>query len=128
MFKKNPDQTTIMQLDPNGKKLNELVMFSNVYFICMEYRLQVHKQACYLFQYPSKVVTETADAVSKSKFPLPKTMTRRFFWLLQMIRKYERCRKNYTRVSSKADYSPSNTSMEDFTPGLNSAIYIIREI
>ena len=37
-------------------------MFPNVYFICTEYRLQVYTQTSYLFQYPSKVVTETADA------------------------------------------------------------------
>ena len=33
--------------------------------------------------------------------------------------------KNHTRVPSKSDYSTSNTSMEDFTPGLNSAIDIV---
>ena len=37
-------------------------MFPNVYFICMEYRLQVYKQTYYLLQYLSKFVTETAEA------------------------------------------------------------------
>ena len=40
-------------------------MFPNVYFIYMEYRPQVYKQTCYLFQYPSKVVTKTTDAKIK---------------------------------------------------------------
>ena len=40
-------------------------MFQIDYFICMEYRLQVYKQTSYLFQYPSKVVTKTADAKIK---------------------------------------------------------------
>ena len=32
----------------------------------MEYRFQVHKQTFYLFQYPSKIVTETGDPKTKS--------------------------------------------------------------
>ena len=57
-------------------------------------------------------------------------MARKFFWLLQMsinlvakeFQKRECCHKNHAKVPSKADYSMSNISMEDFTPSLNSAI------
>ena len=56
----------IMQLDTKRKKnLRARYMFPNVYFIYMEYRPQVYKQTCYLFQYPSNVVTKTTDAKIK---------------------------------------------------------------
>ena len=38
-------------------------MFPNVYFVYMEYRPQVYKKTCYLFQ--SNVVTKTTDAKIK---------------------------------------------------------------
>ena len=80
----------------------------------MKYRLQIYKQTCYLFQYSTKVVTETEIILVIADVNL---MTKKF-------QKHEYCHKNHTRVPSKSDYSASNTSMEDFTPGLNSAIDI----
>ena len=76
----------------------------------------VYKQTSYLFQYPSKVVTETADA--KIKIGVTKN---------DQFQKHECCHKNYARVPSKSDYSTPNTSMEDFAPDLNSAIEIIKQ-
>lgn len=40
-------------------------MLPKNYFICVEYRLRVCQQICYLFQNPSNIVTETADAKVK---------------------------------------------------------------
>ena len=107
-------------------------MFRNVYFVCMEYRLQGYKQTCYLFLYPSKGVTETADA--KIKIGVTKNDDKEILLVnadvnlvAKEFQKYEHCHKNLTRVPSKSDYSTSNTSMEDFTSGLNLPIDIIEQ-
>ena len=42
------------------------------------------------------------------------------------FQKHEYCYKNHTSESNKSGYLTSNTSM-DFTPGLNSAIDIIKQ-
>ena len=96
----------------------------------MKYRLQIYKQTCYLFQYSTKVVTETADA--KIEIGVVKNDDTKIILVIadvnlmtKKFQKHEYCHKNHTRVPSKSDYSASNTSMEDFTPGLNSAIDII---
>ena len=47
--------------------------------------------------------------------------------VVKEFQKHKYCHKNITRVPSKSDYSTSNASMEDFTPGLNSAINIIEQ-
>ena len=46
---------------------------------------------------------------------------------MQEFQKHEYCHKTHIRVPIKADYFKPNTSMEDFTPGLNSFIYIIEQ-
>ena len=107
-------------------------MFPIVYFICMEYRLQVYKQTCYLFQYPSKVVTETA--VAKIKIDITKNVYKEILLVIADVnlaakefQKHEHCHKNDKRVPSKSDYSTSNTSTEDFIVGLNSVTDIIEQ-
>ena len=53
-------------------------------------------------------------------------MTRKFLWLLQLLTWWQKKFRNTSTVMpSKSDYSTSNTSMENFILGLNSAIYII---
>ena len=114
------------------KTLGARYMFPNVCFICMEYRLQVYKQTCYLFQYSSKVVTETTRA--KIKISLTESddkeillVTADVNLVAKEFQKLDYYYKNHTRVPSKSNYSTSNASMEDFTPGLNSVIDIIEQ-
>ena len=45
--------------------------------------------------------------------------------VLKEFQKHKHCHKNPTRLPNKSDYSTSNTSMEDFTPGLNLTVVII---
>ena len=47
--------------------------------------------------------------------------------VVKEFQKHKYYHKNITRVPSKSNYSTSNASMEDFTPGLNSAINIIEQ-
>ena len=117
---KNPDQPMIMQPDPKRKILKELDK-------CLfhMYGAQTSSKNK-LFQYPSKNVTETADA--KIKIGATKTDGKEILLVIAEVnlvakkfQRYEYCHKNQTRVPSRSDYSTSNTSMEDFTPGLNSA-------
>ena len=96
-------------------------MFSNVCFICMEYRLRAYKQTNYLFQYSSKDVTETADA--KIKISVTKNDEKEILFVIANVNlvanEFQKHGNLHARVPSKSDYSTSNTSMEDFTPGLN---------
>lgn len=46
---------------------------------------------------------------------------------MQEFQKHEYCHKTHTKVPIKSDYFTPNTSMEDFTPGLNLSIYIIEQ-
>ena len=89
-------------------------MFPNFYFICMQCRLQVHKQACYLFQYQSKVVAGTT--VPKLKIGVIKNNDKEIvlasanvILVAKVFQRHEHCYKNHTRVPSKSDYSTSNT-------------------
>ena len=55
-------------------------MFPFVYFIFMDYRLQVHKKHVI---YPSIYQTFLLkQQTQESKLALPKTITRKLFWLL----------------------------------------------
>ena len=98
----------------------------------MEYRLQVYKQICYLFQCPSKVVTKTADAKIKNGVTKKWWKGNSFdYCRLGLVGKelqnHKYCHKNHKRVPSKSSYYTPNTSMENFTPDLNSAIDIIEQ-
>ena len=73
--------------------------------------------------YPSKVVAETVDA--KIKIGVTKNDDKEillviadFNLMAKEFQKHKYYHKNHARVSSKSDYSTSNTSMEEFTPGL----------
>ena len=85
----------------------------------------------YLFQYPSKVVTETADpkikiCVNKDDKEILLVIAA-VNLMAKEFQKLEYWHKNHTRVLNKSDYSTPNTSMEDFTPGLNSVIGITKQ-
>ena len=55
-------------------------MFPNVYFIFMDYRLQLHKKhGIYPSIYQKFLLKQQ---MQESKLALPKTMTRELFWLL----------------------------------------------
>ena len=78
------------------------------------------------------MVTKTADA--KIKFGVSKNddkeillVTADVNLVAKEFQKHKHCHKNNTWVLSKPDYFMSNTSMEDFTTGLNSAIDIIEQ-
>ena len=44
-------------------------------------------------------------------------------WTAKQLQKYECQHKNHTRAPRKPDYSTSNTSMKDFTPGFSHRHY-----
>ena len=78
------------------------------------------------------MVTKTADA--KIKFGVSKEDDKEILMVIADVnlvakefQKHKHCHKNNTWVLSKPDYFMSNTSMEDFTTGLNSAIDIIEQ-
>ena len=75
----------------------------------------VYKQTCYLFQYPSKVVTETADA--KMKIGVIKDDDKEILLFIAHVnlktkefQKHEYFHTNYTWVPSKSDHSKSDYS------------------
>ena len=89
-------------------------MFPNVCFICIEYRLEVYNQTCYLLQYPSKVVTETAD--EKIEIGITKNDDREVILVIACVKlvakefqKRKYLHNKHRKVSFKSDYSTSNT-------------------
>ena len=94
-------------------------MFSNVYFICIEYKLQLYKKRVTYSNIYHKVVTKSADA----KIKIGVIKNHDMDWLVQMLTwlqksfKSDHCHKNHTRVSCKSDYSMSNASIEHLTSG-----------
>ena len=84
-------------------------MFPNVYFICMEHTLQYINER-YLFQYPSKVVTELAD--TKIKIGFTKNEDKEILLFIadvnlvaKKFQKHEYHHNNHTKVPSKSDIS-----------------------
>ena len=104
-----------MQLNSKREKAQrDKCMFPNVCFICIKYRLEVYNQTCYLLQYPSKVVTETAD--EKIEIGITKNDDREvllviagFKLVAKEFQKREYLHNKHTRVPLKSDYSTSNT-------------------
>ena len=85
-------------------------MFPNNYFICVEYRLKVCQQICYLFQNPSNIITETADA--KVKIGVSESDDKKILLIIADVnlvakefQQHEYCHKKQPSLPSKLHYS-----------------------
>ena len=85
-------------------------MFPNNYFICVEYRLKVFQQICYLFQNPSNIITEAADA--KVKIGVSESDDKKILLIIADVnlvakefQQHEYCHKKQPSLPSKLDYS-----------------------
>ena len=72
--------------------------------------------------------------MQKSKMALPKNDEKEILLIIaelglvgKELQNHKYCHKNHKRVPSKSSYYTPNTSMENFTPDLNSAIDIIEQ-
>ena len=76
----------------------------------MEYRLKVCQQICYLFQNPSNIITEAADA--KVKIGVSESDDKKILLIIADVnlvakefQQHEYCHKKQPSLPSKLDYS-----------------------
>ena len=100
------------------KTRGDRYMFPNVYFFCMEYRLQLYKQTCYLFQYPSKLLLK--QQMQKSKLALPKRWKENSSGYCRCL-PGGRCLLGYCRCFTPVLFS-HQFLLQDFAPVLNSVL------